>query len=323
MPSVAAGLKRVLRPVLRPVERRLRPFAVLSYHRIAEPQRDPWQLAVAPATFAEQLDTFAEHATFVTLDVARRRRNRLVPGSRPRLAVTFDDGYVDNLTAALPILEAAGVPATVFVATGSIDRAGFWWDALDDALLAEDRPLEQVVEVGGRAGLLAGVVGGDRAEVQASIHASLADLAPLDVEPLVDQLLADLGAPPTTPGARPMTSAELVELGRHPLITIGVHTVHHVRLTRAGADLAAREIAQSTAFLDRLLGAASRPFAYPHGDHDATAIDVARRSGCMCAVTTDQRWVRPTDDPMALPRLTVVDEGGAAMWRRLESVRQR
>jgi hypothetical protein len=43
----------------------------------------------------------------------------------------------------------------------------------------------------------------------------------------------------------------------------------------------------------------------------------------MCAVTTDQRWVRPTDDHMALPRLTVVDEGGAAMWRRLESVRQR
>ena len=49
MPSVAAGLKRVLRPVLRPMERRLRPFAVLSYHRIAEPQRDPWQLAVAPS----------------------------------------------------------------------------------------------------------------------------------------------------------------------------------------------------------------------------------------------------------------------------------
>ena len=113
--------------------------------------------------------------------------------------MTFDDGYVDNLTAALPILEAAGVPATVFVATGSTDRAGFWWDALDDALLSEDLPLEQVVEVGGRAGLLAGVGGGGRAEVQASIHASLAELAPLDVEPLVDQ---QQGHRRTLPGGR-------------------------------------------------------------------------------------------------------------------------
>jgi hypothetical protein len=61
--------------------------------------------------------------------------------------------------------------------------------------------------------------------------------------------------------------------------------------------------------------------AYPHGDVDAMALDAARRSGCTCAVTTEQRWVRPGDDVMLLPRLTVTDEPGTDLCRRLEAAR--
>jgi peptidoglycan/xylan/chitin deacetylase (PgdA/CDA1 family) len=303
----------------------LRPFAILSYHRVATVDHDPWQLAVPPATFADQLTTLGEVGRFVTLEGGRHRWARWTPGRTPRFAVTFDDGYVDNLHEALPILEALGVPATVFITTGSIGRAGFWWDALDDAVLSEDRPVEEIVEASRRVGILAtadaGV--GERNAVQSSLHASLAERPPLEVEPLVDRLLGELGAPVAIAGARPLNRAELVVLGGHPLISIGIHTVHHTRLSRAGVALATQEIGECAAFLDDVLGAAPRALAYPHGDVDDAAVDVARRSGCTCAVTTDRRWVRATDDPMLLPRLTVVDQAGDDLWRRLQEDRAR
>ena len=52
------------------------------------------------------------------------------------MAVTFDDGYLDNILNAKPILEKFEIPATVFVCAGMIGRDGeLWWDQLERALL--------------------------------------------------------------------------------------------------------------------------------------------------------------------------------------------
>src|SRR5687767_7178597 len=102
-----------MRSFLRSARRRLRPSrprpVILMYHRIARPSADPWGLAVRP-------DHFEEH-----LSVLRRRRSplpmsefvtRLEHATLPAdaVAVTFDDGYVDNLLHAKPRLAAAAVP---------------------------------------------------------------------------------------------------------------------------------------------------------------------------------------------------------------------
>ena len=65
------------------------------------------------------------------------------------VAVTFDDGYVDNLKFAKPRLESAGVPATVFVTTGQIGRAGeFWWDELARIVLGSQAAIDVWVPIG-------------------------------------------------------------------------------------------------------------------------------------------------------------------------------
>ena len=124
---------------------------ILGYHRVADKTIDPWTLAVSPTHFEEQLR------------VLRRTRRpfsltefvgRLVAGELPpnAVALTFDDGYVDNLTAARPRLSAADIPATVFLATGYLGRGQpFWWDELARLILSDGAPSSFELVVRGEA----------------------------------------------------------------------------------------------------------------------------------------------------------------------------
>ena len=84
--------------------RRRRPAApvILMYHRVAAPALDPWSLSVSPRHFAEQVEALRRHRTVLSLRqlVLDLAEGRLRPGAA---AITFDDGYADNLHAALPV----------------------------------------------------------------------------------------------------------------------------------------------------------------------------------------------------------------------------
>lgn len=108
---------------------------ILLYHRVAEVSLDPWMLCVSPRNFADHLEVIRKYNLPISLrELNSALRKRILP--RRSVAVTFDDGYADNLHEAKPLLERYGVPATIFVATGNMDHAReFWWDALDKILL--------------------------------------------------------------------------------------------------------------------------------------------------------------------------------------------
>src|SRR3954470_18303054 len=81
-------------------------LGVLAYHRVATPLHDPWALAVTPEHFDQQLAVLRDVGRIDTLDEAlaatwRDRCRRRTP----RFALTFDDGYVDNLLTGVPVLE--------------------------------------------------------------------------------------------------------------------------------------------------------------------------------------------------------------------------
>src|SRR5205085_2421930 len=82
---------------------------------VASDHRDPFQLCVHPTNFAAQLEVLREVADVVPLtELWRRRAKRR---RRPLVALTFDDGYADNLLNAAPLLERGGLPATVYVSS--------------------------------------------------------------------------------------------------------------------------------------------------------------------------------------------------------------
>lgn len=244
--------------------RRLWPRAVvLVYHRLAETEDDPYGQAVRPETFARHLEVLArEHPIRPLRDLVERRYE---DGA---VAVTFDDGYADNLT--IP----ASLPVTVFVTVEPVlDGGRFWWDEIAGL---EDRERLHT--------RLKGLPGRERRGRLASLEKDGADRG------------------------RPLTPDELRDLASRPGVEIGAHTLSHPSLARLPAAEQERELRGSKARLEELLGRPVPLLAYPFGkpgDVSEETEDLARRAGYRAAFTTVPRRLVPSSPPFALPRLIV------------------
>jgi peptidoglycan/xylan/chitin deacetylase (PgdA/CDA1 family) len=95
--------------------------SVLVYHTISSP-REPLlaDIDISPERFAQQLRWLARWRRVVPITETLKHNRRDIP-----VAITFDDGYRDNLTVALPMLEKYSVPATIFVSAGFIGDEGY------------------------------------------------------------------------------------------------------------------------------------------------------------------------------------------------------
>jgi len=94
---------------------------------------------------------------------------------------------------------------------------------------------------------------------------------------------------------------QLRELG----VDFGSHGVSHVRLAEVDAQTVQREVTESKAQLEELLGGEVRHFCYPYGSHDRTAVDAVRAAGYTSAVTCLRAAATPAFDPLLLPRKAI------------------
>jgi hypothetical protein len=93
-------------------------FPILTFHRVND-NDDPFMPALPTAVFSARMEHIARHYVVLTVeDLVERLQQRRLP--RKALALTFDDGYRDNLTHAAPILTRYGLRATIFLTTGYI-----------------------------------------------------------------------------------------------------------------------------------------------------------------------------------------------------------
>jgi peptidoglycan/xylan/chitin deacetylase (PgdA/CDA1 family) len=114
------ALATAARPFSAIAERCWPGLRILMYHRVARtPEFD--QLVVSPERFTAQMKALAAGYRVVTLSEGLRAL-RTDEIAAPTVAVTFDDGYLDNLEQAAPILVRHGIPATLFVTTQFCDQ---------------------------------------------------------------------------------------------------------------------------------------------------------------------------------------------------------
>ena len=297
-------------------------LSVLVFHRVL-PAPDPLYPEAMHAQRFTELCRWVQ-SMFCTLpldDAARRLRNGTLP--RRALAITFDDGYADNLHVAMPILQSQGLPATFFIATGFLDGGCMWNDRVIESLRRSTLPSIDLRELLGPDTPVFALA--STLQRRIALEAVIARIKYLPVarrEALVQEIHRRSGA--HLPADLMLTSAQVRQM-RHGGMQIGAHTVSHPILARLDRAAAQREIAESKQVLETLLGERVGLFAYPNGkpgvDYNPQSVEVVRALGFDAAVST--RWAAsgPATDVFQIPRFTPWDKNrwqfGARLARNL------
>lgn len=243
------------------------------------------------------------------------------PGPRPSkrrfVVITLDDGYADNFTCALPVLERFNAPFTVYVTTDMVERGGYlWWIGLE-RLIAQNDALE-VAPMGKRFAIPY------LRDKKAALD-EITDWMAVDIErraSLLRQAFDRYSVSVTDATDEVGLSREqLRALARHPLATIGGHTTGHRDLTGLNERQAYLEISDNKLFLENLLDIPIEHFAYPYGACSRREADLASQAGFKTATTTRMGCLfhEHTDDLLALPRGKAEASG---MWLSLMQVQR-
>ena len=314
------------------------------YHSISDAAFDPWELCVSPADFAEHLEVLSNRARVFSLgDMLGTLDRRPLP--HRSVAITFDDGYADNLHAVKPLLEQYDAPATVFVTAGMIgSRDNFWWDELARLTLAPTELAPAIeLDIAGRSfhfdlGEDARVRSNEVRYKSWRFHEPSTNRRHLLYRNLWQRLqklpetarrraLYDLRwqvrtSSHETVRLRVMDAGEIGRLASGGLVEIGAHTMTHPVLARIPVADQVDEITRSKAAIEEILDRPVANFSYPHGgrnDYTDETVDAVRNANLQSACTTNEGWLRPGMDRYQLPRIHVPPTTGAEFGRLLDT----
>jgi peptidoglycan/xylan/chitin deacetylase (PgdA/CDA1 family) len=333
--SAAAALRRTVWPMRRG-------NVILMYHRITRTNVDPWALCVDPNNFSQQMEALNRIATPIPLTELPD-----ADPQHPSVAVTFDDGYLDNLEITQPILGQHGIPATIFISTGYIGKYhGYWWDELE-AIFLHPGALPA-------RGLKLSVAGQNynweidptdleyqeadcathrpwiawkqppptsRHAVFFAVWSLLREAEAAQREDGICRIRQWAGASERHTPVRCMTPEELREVSRGARLSVGAHTISHSRLSQLSESSQWTEISESKSILEQILGRPVYTFSYPFGgrnDYTDRTVEAVRAAGYRLACSNFEGTVGPKSDRFQLPRLHVENWNGDdfATWLR-------
>jgi peptidoglycan/xylan/chitin deacetylase (PgdA/CDA1 family) len=290
-------------------------LSILIYHRVV-PEHDPLVPdAICAAEFDWQLALLNRWFTMLSL---REATARLLNGTLPIRAacITFDDGYADNVTVALPCLRRHRLTATFFVATSFIDGGRMWNDTVIEAVRRVQGDIVDARFLG--LGMLRVSSLKLRRQAIASLLGAIKYLPPEERQERVDQL--GLQACGNLPSDLMMT-AEQVRYLLASGMEIGAHTISHPILASLDSQQAGREISECKNQLEAITGTRVSLFAYPNGkprrDYRAEHVDLVKRLGFEAAVSTAWGVAHAGSDPFQLPRFTPWDKTPGRFLARL------
>lgn len=289
--------------------------AILMYHRVLSTAENgtnfiPPGMYVSPASFEKQISFLRDRFEVVFLDeLVEKILNK--ENIARHCAITFDDGWRDNYTAAFPILEKYRIPITIFLATGFVGTNKMFWpeeicncfqnnkiclSALNNGPPALIRLLKEVGEYRQ----------GKQEKFLNRIIEILKGYSPGQREEILEYLRSTHNAAVIP---REMLSwYEARKMLASGLVRFGAHTVNHEILNQVSLQKARGEISQSRQEIERRLGSKVRLFAYPNGNHNKCIQMILDECGFEAAVTTCKGLQDCGMPLMEIPRVAIHED---------------
>jgi peptidoglycan/xylan/chitin deacetylase (PgdA/CDA1 family) len=315
----------------------------LCYHRIADEQVDPWDLAVSPKIFEEQLKILSEH--FITAKIPDLIYDFDGACTKRTVCLSFDDGYRDNYIEALPLLKKYNIPATFFIASDFIGKEElFWWDELSDIILKTPiLPPVLYINI-------------DQIDFSFSLDEN-ADLSEDDNEKIAKwkyykepptkrctlflklweliRPLKDHEIKKTINHLRmwsgyvfknndlsfklPLSELELKKLSEDKLVTIGLHTHHHIALGFHSLNVQSQEIKENQTHLEIILKKHPSIISFPYGNYNMQTIEMVKEHQLLASFNSEKIIMTKKSDHFHLGRFTVKNWNGKKFRDKINS----
>lgn len=292
---------------------------ILRYHSVSTAADgthlclDPG-LAVTPQHFDRQCEYLKRHYNVISLDqmVTQLIEGRPLPAKA--VALTFDDGYLDNFTQAFPILERHGLNATFYVTTNCIDNEQILWTGLlrfvvfttEVPVLETTSPMAFRLPLGSPEA---------RKEAFTKLIVTMKNIPTSQRLELLEAVRVAGQIEDTSALSGIMMSWDQVRTMHKAGMIFGAHTLTHPNLPNATPEEAQREIEGSGRALADQIGEPVRHFSYPNGRGSAHLTEavksMVRDAKFDSATTSVTGSVQIGEDPFALKRIGIYNRHGA------------
>lgn len=283
----------------------------LYYHRVNSLENDYNMLCVSPTRFRQQMLYLKNKYPIVRFE---DDWNAL---DSDAVVITFDDGYLDNLEYALPILEELQIPATIFISTGTLEQdKELWWDELERLVLVgndipdmfqlEDKDFDCCWDTS---------TWEYRRNCYGSIHYLIKNYSNLEKREQWLRQLWDWRGLKREPRKNNLTVSvnDCKKLEKSKVISVGAHTISHSSLAVLSKEEQETEIKTSIDTLSAVLGKKIEIFSYPFGgigvDFNDETIEICRRNGIVKAASTENALWQASSNQYKIPRKVVRDWG--------------
>ena len=312
--------------------RRQTDLAVLMYHGVLADLRGPadyGDLFVSAHDFARHLDHLKRHYQPMSVEAIVEALATNAPFPPRAVAVTIDDGYVNTVDVALPLLQDAGIPAMVFVPTDLIGtRQYLWFDGLR-LLVHHAWQLRKAFDLGSGIQVLSIPPSGQEGQWMA-LCGRILDVplpARTAVQCALDQFVEREGLLGRFPEFALTTWNDLRAAVDGGILSVGSHALAHADLSALTPDEQTADLRASRERIEQELGVPCTTVAYPYGRWNPDSPAAARRARYRCAMTAELGFVEVTDSPFSLRRVMVGDKGDMTIlaarlsgsWRRLRA----
>lgn len=256
---------------------------VLAYHRVNQIPKDDFAfneeiISATPDMFRAQLKWLSKYFKVINHQQLLAHQQGVLTLTKPPCLITFDDGYADNAELALPILQEFGMPATIFVTTGTLDSQELFWFDKVAYWINYTAPRTLILD---EARFVMSVTDHNRKLVRQAIGVYLAGVSENQRLLFLQQLeaqcqitipdaLVALAKPLSWQQARQLTAAG---------IEIGAHTVSHGFLNQMTAVQIENELFIAKQRIEEETGQSPIALSYPTGKYSETVIQIAKRLG--------------------------------------------